>query len=89
MYNNSRGVYNLYQTEEYDEAGNSTYRILYSVDNIYTACYYMFFEYFIALQVYVSTALDWRKLMFNLLHNLGSIYDLTEESYYLIVDFEN
>jgi len=49
VYNNSRAVYSLYQTQEYDQAGNSTYRILYSVDQIYTACYYMFFEYFVAL----------------------------------------
>lgn len=89
VYNNSLGVYTKYQSLELDEAGNSTYRILYSVDNIYTACYYMFFEYFIALQVYVNTALDWKKLLFNTLHNLGSIYDLGEETYFRIVDFEN
>lgn len=50
VYNNSMGVYSKYENMEFDEAGNSTYAILYSIDNIYTACYYMLFEYMVALQ---------------------------------------
>lgn len=71
----------------YDEAGNATYLILYSVDGIYTACYYMFFEYVIALQVYVDTLIDINKLVYNFLHNAGSMYDLGEEMYFRINDF--
>lgn len=89
IYNNSIGVYNQYQLEMYDEAGNATYVILVSVDEIYTACYYMFFEYIIALGVYVQTALNIQKLAYNFLHNAGSMYDLGEEMYVRIGDFEN
>ena len=63
--------------------------ILYSVDGIYTACYYMVFEYLIALQVYVETLIDINKLLYNFLHNAGSMYDLTEEAYFRIADFAN
>ena len=89
IYNNSIGVYGKYQSEQYDEAGNATYLILFSVDGIYTACYYMLFEYIVALQVYVDTALNINKLFYNFLHNAGSMYDLSEEMYFRISDFEN
>jgi hypothetical protein len=59
------------------------------VDGIYTACYYMFFEYIVALQEYVATATDITKLFYNLLHNAGSMYDLGEEMYFRIADFSN
>lgn len=89
IYNNSIGVYNQYTSELYDEAGNATYVMLVSVDDIYTACYYTFFEYIVALRVYVQTALDIQKLAYNFLHNAGSMYDLSEEAYFRISDFEN
>lgn len=87
MYKNSLGVYNKYRELELDEAGNSTYSILFSVDQIYTGCYYMFFEYYKALEVYVATLIDINKLLYNFMHNLGSIYDLSEETYWRIMDF--
>lgn len=87
VYKNSLGVYNKYSQDEFDEAGNSTYSILFSVDQIYTGCYYMFFEYYKALEVYIGTLIDINKLLYNFMHNLGSIYDLCEESYWRIYDF--
>lgn len=89
IYNNSVGVIGQYQTGEYDQAGNASYLILYSIDGIYTACYYMAFEYVDALQVYVATATDIGKLLYNVLHNAGSMYDMGEELYFRIVDFAN
>ena len=74
----------MYTEAEYDNAGNATYLILYSVDGIYTACYYMFFEYIVALGVYGSTATDIQKLAYNFLHNAGGMYDLGEEAYFRI-----
>ena len=47
----------------------------------------MFFEYYKALEVYIATLLDLNKLLYNFMHNLGSIYDLVEESYWRIMDF--
>ena len=72
-----------------DEAGNSTYRILVSVDNIYTACYYMVFEYYVGIEDYIYVAIHYEQLIYNILHNLGSTYDLAEEVYFRALDFEN
>lgn len=88
IYNNSQEVYYKYRDLELDEAGNASYAILVSVDNIYTACYFMFFEYYQALQQYVTVLINPDMLLYNLMHNLGSIYDLGEEVYYRILDFE-
>ena len=49
----------------------------------------MVFEYVVALQVYFDTLFDINKLAYNFLHNAGSMYDLSEEAYFRIVDFEN
>ena len=87
MYNSSTSVVSQYERAEYDEAGNSSYVILHSIDNIYSACYYMVFEYNQALSIYVDTLTDPQKLLYNSVHNLGSIYDLTEESIWRSLDF--
>ena len=74
---------------EFGLAGNSTYNILKSVDPIIFSCYFSAFEYVIALQLYKDTATDYKKLIYNFAHNLGSIYDLTEEAVYRFMDIEN
>lgn len=47
----------------------------------------MVFEYNQALSIYVDTLSDPQKLLYNSVHNLGSIYDLTEESIWRSLDF--
>jgi len=49
----------------------------------------MLFEYYIALGIYVDTLTDPMKLSYNFVHNLGSIYDLTEELVWRSADFES
>ena len=49
----------------------------------------MFFEYYIALNIYSDTLTDPNKLLYNFVHNLGSIYDLSEEFFWRSADFEN
>ena len=49
----------------------------------------MFFEYYIALNIYSDTLTDPNKLLYNFVHNLGSIYDLSEEFFWRSRDFEN
>lgn len=69
------------------EAGYSTYQILKSFDPIIFSCYYSLFEYYIALEIYKDTGKDIKKLTYNLAHNLGNIYDLTEEGIIRSIDF--
>jgi hypothetical protein len=79
LYNNSKNIYGEYQDEYFAEAGYSTYDILKSVDPIIFSCYYSLFEYYIAMSIYQRTGKDINKLTYNFAHNLGNIYDLTEE----------
>mmetsp|Transcript_21876 Transcript_21876/g.33925 ORF Transcript_21876/g.33925 Transcript_21876/m.33925 type:complete len:198 (+) Transcript_21876:1156-1749(+) len=88
IYNKTLGVVNEYQIAEYGLAGTSTYNILKSIDPLLFSCYYSLFEYYIALELYGKTATDYQKLLYNLAHNLGSIYDLTEEAVYKIIDYQ-
>ena len=39
------------------------------------------------MQIYGETGKDWRKLTYNLAHNLGNIYDMTEEGIIRSIDF--
>lgn len=79
LYNNSMTIYGEYRDFYFAEAGYSTYEILKSVDPIIFSCYYSLFEYYIALQIYGETGKDINKLTYNFAHNLGNIYDMTEE----------
>ena len=83
------GVVGEYKDEYYAEAGRSTYDILKSIDPILTSCYYSVFEYYIAIELYKKTGSDINKLAYNFAHNLGSIYDLTEEGIARSLDIEN
>jgi len=40
------------------------------------------------MNIYSATLIDPNKLLYNLVHNLGSIYDLTEELIWRSADFE-
>lgn len=88
LYFNSMGVKGEYEDGYYAEAGYSTYEILKSVDPIIFSCYYSLFEYYIALEIYRETGKDINKLTYNFAHNLGSIYDMTEEAIYRSADIE-
>ena len=41
------------------------------------ACYYSTFEFVQIATDYIETIFTWRKLLFNVVHNLGNIYDCT------------
>ncbi len=60
-----------------------------TIDPIFFSCYYAFFEYYIAFRVYGNTITDINKILYNIFHNLGKIYDLTEEAVYRIIDWED
>lgn len=89
IYNNSLVIYDLYVDFEFDQAGNATYRVLYSIDRIYTSCYFMIFEYYLGINLYFAVMTNVWMVLYNFLHNLGSIYDLCEEFYYLAIDYES
>jgi hypothetical protein len=89
FYNATTGVVGEYEDEYYAEAGRSTYDILKSIDPILTSCYFSTFEYYVAIEKYKATASSLNKLTYNIAHNLGSIYDLTEEGIYRSKDIEN
>jgi hypothetical protein len=89
LYNSSMTIYSEYRDFYFAEAGYSTYNILKSVDPIIFSCYYSLFEYYIALQIYSETGKDIKKLTYNFAHNLGNIYDMTEEGIYRSIDFED
>jgi len=72
-------IWGLYEEYEFAEAVMATYKILKSIDPIVFSCYFSSFEYYMALTLYMQTVQDWHKLLYNLAHNLGNIYDLTEE----------
>ena len=58
------------------------------MDPIVYSCYFSGFEYWVALQIYFATTSDFNKLLYNFTHNLGDIYDLTEEAIFRFYDFE-
>lgn len=80
LYNSTTTVYEQYADLYFAEAGYSTYEILVSVDPIIFSCYYSLFEYWVAIQIYGSTGMDINKLTYNFAHNLGKIYDMSEEA---------
>jgi hypothetical protein len=83
------GVVGEYKDEYYAEAGRSTYDILKAIDPILSSCYFSVFEYYIAAEEYRNTGSDINKLSYNFAHNLGSIYDLSEEGIKRSLDIEN
>lgn len=61
--------------------------MLKSVDPVINSCYFSIFEYYIALGDYIKTAGNFDMVFYNFAHNLGEIYDLTEEGMKLTVDW--
>lgn len=89
LYDKSLLIKSQYENALYTDAGFSTYRILQSIDPIVFSCYFTTLETYLAYGLYIETMSDAQKLLYNLTHNLGSIYDLVEEFIYRIQDFEN
>lgn len=88
LYNRSQEIQGLYEDELFAEGGQATYIILKSIDPIVFSCYYSGFEYWIAIQIYFATISDFNKLLYNFTHNLGNIYDLSEEAIFRFYDIE-
>jgi len=87
FYGGASVVYDEYAESLYAQAGRSTYEILKSIDPIIFSCYFSLFEYVIAVNIYQDTVTDPLKMVYNLAHNLGSIYDVTEEGIHRSIDF--
>lgn len=68
-----------FQLSLFDKMGPILRRIMQSVNPISFACWYSGFEYFQVLQDYLDTILDVDKLIYNLFHNAGGIYDTTTD----------
>jgi len=68
-----------FQLSLYDKMGATLRRIMQSVNPIAFACWYSGFEYFQVLEDYFDTISDVDKLVYNLFHNAGGIYDTTTE----------
>jgi hypothetical protein len=52
------------------------------------SCYFTLWEYKDAATSYVDTLTTWRKILYNLAHNLGEIYDLTYEIVKRFINYE-
>jgi hypothetical protein len=68
-----------FQLSLYDRMGATLRRIMQSVNPIAFACWYSGFEYFQVLEDYFDTISDVDKLVYNLFHNAGGIYDTTTD----------
>lgn len=53
-----------------------------TIHPIFFSCYKSAFEFYSTILLYGLTFMDWRNLVYNLIHNLGYIYD---SIYYLVV----
>jgi len=89
VYLQTGNIYREYERQLYTEAGLSTYALLTAADPIIFSCYFAVFESNLAVTMYFDTLSDWNKLLFNLAHNLGNIYDLSEEFVYRMIDSPN
>jgi len=63
----------------YDKMGASISNMIRAVYPISFACYYSVFEYYGIILNYFSTIIDVNKLVFNIFHNAGQIYDSTTD----------
>ena len=61
--------------------GYSTHSMIVSIDPIIFSCFFTLFEYSDALQIYVETITHPDRVVYNVAHNLGVVYDLIEEGY--------
>lgn len=63
----------------YDKMGGTLKTMIQEVNPISQACYYSGFEYFQILLDYLATITDVNKLVYNVFHNAGTIYDATSD----------
>jgi len=75
-------IINFYEDLMFTEAVISLYKILKSIDSLIFSCYYSTFEYTLGFSQYASTITNWKKLLYNMTHNAGNVYDLIEELVY-------
>ena len=59
-------------------------QIFETIHPIFFSCYKTGYEYFEILLNYVETFKDWKNLVYNLIHNIGQLYDAT---YFLILHY--
>ena len=77
-----------YKNYMFAEAGTSTYFVLKTIDPLVFSCYFAVFEYSDSLDLYRQTLKDFNKLLYNTVHNMGNVYDLTEEGIKRMIDYE-
>lgn len=65
--------------EVFDEATVTIHQMLKAIYPVSFACYYSVFEFIIIGKDYFMTIQDWRKVLYNVIHNLGNLYDNIEE----------
>jgi len=81
----SLDFYNHIKVISNDSWLNASYdfqMIFETVHPIFFSCYRSGYEFYEATLDYVATFLDWRNLVYNLIHNIGFLYD---GIYYLVV----
>lgn len=88
MYDEVNKIIEHYKNEEFGEAGRATYLVLKTIDPIVFSCYFATFEYYYSFETYANTLKDGNKLLYNFAHNLGNVYDLSEEGIKRMIDYE-
>ena len=89
MYDRILEIRDHYEAYEFGEAGRATYLVLKTIDPIVFSCYFATFEYYYSFDTYANTLKDGNKLLYNFAHNLGDIYDLSEEGIKRMIDYES
>ena len=60
-------------------------QIFETIHPIFFSCYKTGYEYYTILLNYVETFKDWKNLVYNLIHNIGQLYDAT---YFMILHYQ-
>ena len=61
----------------YDKIGYTLQAMVASVDPITEACYFSVFDYYKIFNGYLLTIINVNELTYNVIHNMGNIYDAT------------
>ena len=89
IYEKGVAIYNEYSNLYIAEAGYSTFNLLRAIDPVINNCYMSAFDYSISFTLYVGTITSWEKMLYNICHNLGNIYDLVEEAIKRSIDWDH
>lgn len=89
IWEKSVAIYEEYSELYIAEAGYSTFNLLRAIDPVINNCYMSAFDYSISFTLYVGTITSWEKMLYNLAHNLGNIYDLVEEAIKRTIDWQH